>query len=410
MRAATVSTVPVERLPPPLMRAASSPAKLCTKYATAVMRTQPSLASCASRRASALWKVVAASVLRRVDRGVTMPSPRSFRRRHSRCITHPTCHGQAPPPDGPAGIESILLLGPAKSGKTTLYWHAVDMSTQQQLRDAHVSPQAPRHGSGSEIARKEALVVREATPASLARSSSYRPTRGLVRRVITLRRLIPEAAQDGGMTTAASDATRSPLTMRARAQRRQSALEWARQTRRRLRTASLPSAAPPSPDTQLARQRVLFCDAPGGAAGRRMWRDLLVASVGAPPIGALVFVADVADESAETQYLFAQLARRPRRGKLLLALTHVDALPPSAVPVVCAMRVEAYRAACADVPFESCSLDTRDRSAASQLLAAAARPLVCASPVPHQRHWLPDGRPRASSFDASSTIRTSGYL
>ena len=79
------------------------------------------------------------------------------------------------------------------------------------------------------------------------------------------------------------------------------------------------SAGPPPPTRGLVRQllvmpasaaqgdwlqRLLLCDAGGGRAEQRQWIEL----VREPEVGALVFVADVADDSEETLQLFKQLA------------------------------------------------------------------------------------------------------
>lgn len=127
-----------------------------------------------------------------------------------------------------------------------------------------------------------------------------------------------------------------------------------------------------------ARQPVLLCDAGGGRQERRQW---IVLVREAAPIACLVFVADLGDDSGDTQYLFQQLANAPwaRDTALWLALTHVDVARKERGEVaaldLCAARKTKY---CAKVTrhVEVRYLDARHAADAAILLmeaTAAAR-------------------------------------
>ena len=183
----------------------------------------------------------------------------------------------------------ILLLGPARAGKTTLLRQAI------ALWEEHDAPEA-------------------------ALAEPYTPTRGLVMRTMTL---------------------------------------------------------PPTRDRGTAHCQV--CDAGGEPPYRRQWVSL----VREAEVCALVFVADVSDESEDTRHLFAQLVRAPwaRKASLLLALTHVDLDHASAHGA--ATREEQYRKAAGETCFGSgvtasgqplsChALSCHDAEAARRLFHAAA--------------------------------------
>ena len=184
----------------------------------------------------------------------------------------------------------ILLLGPERSGKSTLMRQAVALWEEEETE---------RHRSVS----------------ALDPSVPYQPTRGLV-----------------------------------------------------IRNLALP--------TRQGEAHVQLCDAGGSLACRRQWVSLIRDA----DVSALVFVADVSDESDDTFGLFAQLANAPwaRQSHILIALTHIDGPTRSDA----AAREAQYRARVGETYFGagttasgqalSChALNCHDADAARRLLLAA---------------------------------------
>lgn len=123
------------------------------------------------------------------------------------------------------------------------------------------------------------------------------------------------------------------------------------------------------PSASGALATVQVCDGGGAPDVRRQW----VALVKDADVRALVFVAEVDDDSDETLSLFRQLGNAPwaRSARLLVALTKADLLDsPAAVERLRQERLADYRAACPR-PFALDVLDTHDEQAARRLLLEA---------------------------------------
>ena len=190
----------------------------------------------------------------------------------------------------PQRPRRILMLGPERSGKSTLMRQAVALWEEEE---------AERHRSTNE----------------LDPSAPYQPTRGLV-----------------------------------------------------IRNLALP--------TRQGEAHVQLCDAGGSLACRRQWVSLIRDA----DVSALIFVADVSDDSDDTFGLFAQLANAPwaRQSHILIALTHIDG--PTGHDA--AAREAQYRARVGETYFGSgttaggqalsChALNCHDGDAARRLLLAA---------------------------------------
>ena len=120
------------------------------------------------------------------------------------------------------------------------------------------------------------------------------------------------------------------------------------------------------------RRHVILCDAGGGRRERRQWVELV-----RPParVGALIFVADLADGSNDARDLFKQLAsaKWARGASILLALTKLDALQqqaPEELDATTRAREAEYRSAC-PVAFSTHVLSCHDANATSRLLIEA---------------------------------------
>jgi hypothetical protein len=128
------------------------------------------------------------------------------------------------------------------------------------------------------------------------------------------------------------------------------------------------------------KQQLIACDAGGAPKERRQWIDL----VRDRTVGGLLFVADVADASDETRYLFKQLASAPwsQRAAIVLALNKIDLLAErlaaqdgargdERLRQACAARADEYRAVCAR-PFSVHYVSAHDPVDASTLLVDAS--------------------------------------
>jgi len=123
------------------------------------------------------------------------------------------------------------------------------------------------------------------------------------------------------------------------------------------------------PTATRRRQRCLLCDAGGGRKERRQWVYLVKDETA---VGALVFVADVADDTEETLFVFKQLiSAKWAPSAVLLALTHVDQLGEAQRRETCEARVRAYRGM-SSRPFGVHCLDARDDVKVTRLLMDAA--------------------------------------
>ena len=178
-------------------------------------------------------------------------------------------------------VFSLLCLGPAGSGKSTLFCHALTLCGET----------SPSHGGI--------------------------PTRGIVRRLLKL---------------------------------------------------------PTRDDHQLC----VLCDAGGGRAEQRQWVTLIRQP---ETVGAVVFVADLSDESETTLSLFKQVAQAKwsRHATLILALTHADQINDNLqLHAIQAAREHAYKEVCSR-EMSVHSLDTRDEGQASALLMEAAASISASS-------------------------------